>query len=77
MLLQDKLILILTKIENINDLSPEKIKNINECVDDLYHIVTDDNEEKINEYINRKKIFNKFFPYMFLYKLYLDNSFVS
>lgn len=74
MLLQDKLNVILKKINNIENIDSDKFRDINECVDDLYNIV---NNLENDDYIIRKKIFNKFFPYMYLYKLHLDNTFTS
>lgn len=72
MLLQDKLNIIINKINNIENV--EKNREISDCVNDLYNIV---NNLENNDYIIRKKIFNKFFPYMYLYKLHLDNTFTS
>ena len=72
MLLQDKLNVILNKINNIENV--EKNREISDCVNDLYNIV---NNLENDDYIIRKKIFNKFFPYMYLYKLHLDNTFTG
>lgn len=79
MISQDKLNIIFNKIINLDNNiiqeNPEKIRNINECIEDLYNLINNlENEENIREFITRKKIFNTFFPYMYFYKMYLDNK---
>ena len=40
MLLQDKLNVILKKINNIENIDPDKFRDINECVDDLFQCLS-------------------------------------